>query len=261
MKKSIAESWNAAHYLRFGSERTRAAADLAARINLESPGTIVDLGCGSGNNTELLYRLWPEAQVTGIDNSPQMIAAAREAYPEREWLNHDISGWNPDAPVDLIYSNATLQWLPDHGRLLPGLFSHVAPGGALAFQIPSCIYPLVRHLIFELSREAQWDERMAAPRTRLTMEPVSFYYDVLVAEAAAIDLWETEYIHVLDSRAAVVDWISSTGLRPFLHALDSDSERDTFLAKLQQRVDEEYEVRTDGKVLFPFRRTFVIAYK
>jgi trans-aconitate 2-methyltransferase len=253
--------WNASQYLRYGSERTRAAADLVARINLDAPRNIADIGCGPGNSTSLLWERWPESNVLGMDNSPEMIDTARTAFPERQWSLCDASNWNPQHSFDLLYSNAALQWLPDHGPLLRRLFGHVTEGGALAFQIPSATYAVVRELIFDISRKTEWNERMTGPRSILTMEPPAFYYDTLIANASSIDLWETEYMHVLESKPAIVDWIASTGLRPFLDALDTDAERSTFTNELQQRVDDAYETRTDGKVLFPFRRTFVIAYR
>lgn len=145
--------------------------------------------------------------------------------------------------------------------MIPRLFGLVAPGGALAFQIPSGTYATVHVLIHEISHDSAWTDRMEAPRNALTMESPEFYYDSLVADAAHLDIWEAEYFHVMDSKQAIVDWIAGTGLRPFLAALDNDAERETFVAELQRRVSIAYESRPDGKVLFPFRRTFVIAYR
>ena len=254
-------NWNAEHYLKYGDERTRPAADLAAGIRIDRPAVIADLGCGPGNSTQILRDRWPQSEIIGIDNSPQMIEAAKRAYPDQKWLLADVSQWTSSGPVDLMYSNAALQWLPDHGVLMPRLFGMVAAGGALAFQIPSSTYATVRTLIHDISNRPAWSERMNAPRNALTMESPAFYYDALVKIATNLDLWETEYSHVLESAAAIVDWISSTGLRPFLAALDTDAERNEFTAELHQRVRDAYPVRADGKVLFPFRRTFVIVYR
>jgi trans-aconitate 2-methyltransferase len=222
---------------------------------------VTDIGCGPGNSTELLWLRWPDAHVVGIDNSLEMIAAATSAFPNRDWIHGDVRNWNPSSPSDLVYSNAALQWLPHHEELVRDLFNSVAKGGALAFQIPSASYPLVRQFIFDISRASNWDQRMIHPRTVLTMETPAFYYDVLAAEAVSLDIWETEYMHVMNSKSAIVDWIASTGLRMFLAALDNDAERQAFTIELQRRVDEAYDERSDGKVLFPFRRTFVIAYR
>jgi trans-aconitate 2-methyltransferase len=254
-------NWNAEHYLKYGDERTRPAPGLAARISIDAHTAIADLGCGPGNSTQILRDHWPQSEIIGIDNSRQMIAAANRTHPEQKWLIADVSHWSPSGPIDLIYSNAALQWLPDHGALLPRLFNMVTAGGALAFQIPSSTFATVRTLIHEISNDRQWSDRMDAPRNALTMESPAFYYDALVKSATSLDIWESEYSHVMESTASIVDWISSTGLRPFLAALDSDAERNEFTSELHQRVGDAYEVRADGRVLFPFRRTFVIAYR
>ncbi len=252
-------NWNPEHYLKYGQQRTRAAADLADRVPLQSPTTIVDLGCGPGNSTHILRSRWPDAEITGVDSSEEMLLQARQSSPDLTWIQADATSWTPDQPVDLVYSNAALQWIPRHAILIRHLLSYVASDGVLAFQIPSSTFAQIRTLIHEVSRFPAWDAVMQAPRSALTMESPSFYYDLLAADTRSLDIWETEYMHVLDSQDAVVDWMAGTGLRPFLAALNSDSERTTFLTELRHRVHDAYEQRTDGRVLFPFRRTFVIA--
>ncbi len=253
-------AWNANDYLRFGDERTRPAEDLASRIDVAGVSTAVDLGCGPGNSTQVIRRRWPCARVCGLDSSPSMIAAAGEAYPDQEWVLGDIAGWTSPEPLDLVFSNAALQWVPDHARLVRRLFDHVAPNGALAFQVPSADFAQVRALIHEIAAHAAWDHRMDAARSILTMEEPAVYYDALAPHARSIDMWETEYYHVLDAPAAIGDWISSTGLRPFLDALETDEDRGLFRSMLDVRIAETYERRGDGKVLYPFKRLFVIAY-
>ncbi len=254
--------WNAEHYLKYGDERTRPSVDLANRVALQQPQTIADLGCGPGNSTQSLRRRWPQAHILGVDNSPEMIQAARASFADQDWLLADIAHWTPDSPLDLVFSNAVLQWLPHHDALIPRLFAMVAPGGALAFQIPSATFARVRTLIHDLSYLPAWTQRMHAARSALTFASPAFYYDVLVsAGAAELDIWETEYNHVLDSKESIVDWIAGTGLRPFLSALESEHEKQTFINELRRQVANEYKLQVDGKVLFPFRRTFVIAYR
>lgn len=253
-------TWNPEHYLRFGGERTRPAVDLVSRIQVECPKTVVDLGCGPGNSTAVLRSRWPAARVVGVDDSHEMIAAARAEYPAEEWVLSSIEEWAPEHPFDVVYSNAAFQWVPDHGPLVERLFATVSNRGALAFQIPSVTYSRVQTLIREIARDGEWAARMAGPLAELTMESPAFYYDRLASSARSIDAWETEYLHVMESPAAIVEWISSTGLRPFLDALDGDRERQEFVGRLLARVRESYEVRSDGRVLFPFRRTFVVAY-
>jgi len=253
-------SWNPDHYLKFGDERTRPSLDLVSHIAVECPEVVIDLGCGPGNSTQVLTRRWPEARVLGLDSSEQMIEAARVKYPHQEWIVSTIEGWSPEQPVDVVFSNAALQWLPDHGPLVARLFGYVARGGALAFQIPSADFALVRALIHEVARAGAWAPRMRGPLHALTMEPVDFYYDRLASSARKVDMWETEYIHVMESATAIVEWMSSTGLRPFLDVLESQQESERFVAELTDRVVESYPPRSDGRVLFPFKRTFVIVY-
>lgn len=254
-------NWNASHYLKYDDERTRPASDLAARIQLDSPRTIVDLGCGPGNSTQVLRSRWPDAGIRGVDNSAAMIDFARKTYSDQQWVLADALEWSESDPLDLVYSNAALQWVADHQSLMPRLFSMVARGGALAFQIPSSTYAAVRTHIHDISFDPAWSDRMIVPRSSLTVEEPSFYYDTLAKHATKLDIWETEYHHTMESRAAIVDWIASTGLRPFLGALNDDSERRRFVDVLHERVANSYHVRVDGKVLFPFRRLFVIAYR
>jgi trans-aconitate 2-methyltransferase len=166
--------WNAGHYLKYGDERTRPAWDLAARIQLEAPQKIVDLGCGPGNSTQVLRSRWPDADITGIDSSSTMIENARRDWPDHNWLQADISGWTGNSPYDLVFSNAALQWIPNHHLLMPHLLSLVAQGGVLAFQIPSSVFAVVRTLIHEISCDPEWTDRMTGARSALTMEAPSF---------------------------------------------------------------------------------------
>lgn len=253
--------WEPNKYLRFGDERTRPAIELASRIGLDHPKTVIDLGCGPGNSTQVLRQRWPSARVCGLDSSPEMIAAARRSYPDQEWLIERIENWYASEPPDIVFSNAALHWVKRHVALMERLFGQVAPGGALAFQIPSGAFSPVRASIHEIATDDAWAARMGEARAALTMEAPHVYYDALANQARMVDVWETEYHHVMESASAIVEWISSTGLRPFLDALESDDDRQRFITRLTDRVTGAYALRRDGRVLFPFRRTFVIAYK
>jgi trans-aconitate 2-methyltransferase len=257
----VTSAWDAEHYLRFADERTRPAADLAGRVAIDAPARVIDLGCGPGNSTRVLAERWPGAALTGLDSSAEMIASARQTDVAAEWVLGDLGEWEAEVPYDVVFSNAALQWLPDHDVLVPRLFAQVAVGGALAFQLPADRYALVRRLIDEVADDAAWRERMTAPRTRLTIEPLERYYDALVGLASRLDLWMTEYQHVMAGAEAIVDWIASTGLRPYLDALADEAERERFRTLLLERVARGYERRADGRVLFGFRRQFVIAYR
>lgn len=256
-----AADWNAKSYMQFGDERTQPAIDLAAKILIAKPHKIMDIGCGPGNSTQVLRQRWPAATVSGLDSSPEMINAARRGYPGQEWILADAATWQPSAACDIIFSNAAFQWIPQHDLLLNRLFGHVASGGALAFQIPSHIYSLLHQFIIEIANENEWAHLMQGAKTVFTMESPSFYYDALVGNAVKLDIWETEYFHVMENTQAIISWIASTGLRPFLNALETENQRQRFIKMLRERVDKTYTSQSDGKVLFPFRRLFVVAYR
>lgn len=253
--------WNPSLYLKFANERTQPSLDLIARVALDSPRTIIDLGCGTGNSTAALRRRWPEAEVTGLDNSPQMIEAARREYPAGRWVLADIATWHAAAPYDLVFSNATLQWLRDHRGLFPRLLAQVADGGALAVQMPHSGKLAVRRLILDTADTPAWRDRMGAARGATAIEEAETYYDVLRPMARRVELWETEYLHVMAGPDAILEWIRATSLRPFLDALSGADERAAFEAELRERLRDAFPARVDGRVLFPFRRLFVVAYR
>jgi trans-aconitate 2-methyltransferase len=253
-------TWDADLYLRFANERTQPAIDLLARVALAAPARVIDLGCGPGNSTALLRGRWPAA-VTGLDSSPQMLAAARKSHPDGEWVLGDIAAWTADPPYDLVFSNATLQWLPDHATLYPRLLAQVAAGGALATQIPVFHAMPIQRALLGVAADPAWHDRLAPAARSLVAESPGFYYDALRPLASQVDLWETEYNHILASTDAIVEWISGTRLRPYLEALADDPERREFLARLRAAVAAIYTPQRDGKVLFPFRRLFLVAYR
>ena len=255
------QQWDAEVYLKFANERTQPSLDLIQRIKLEEPGRIIDLGCGPGNSTQALRRRWPQATVVGLDNSPQMIGRAIETYPDGSWEVGDARTWTAREPFDLVFSNAMLQWLPDHTRVCRHLFAQVGPAGALAVQIPYHYDSALHREIIDASKDPAWNDRMHSARTALTREPPALYYDTLQSVATHMDLWETTYHHVVAGPEAVIEWFRGTGLRPFLEALSSDAERERFEGMLLERYTASYPRRPNGKVLFPFRRLFFIAYR
>ncbi len=251
-------SWKPEQYLKFAAERTQPCRDLAARVAVQNPRRVIDLGCGPGNSTEVLAARWPQAELTGLDSSPAMIAKARGAHPDWRWLAGDIGEWtNREDCFDVVFSNAAMQWVPDHQSAFPGLLKHVAPGGALAVQMPA-----------NYEAEAHTLMRAVAskfPATRSVREwfihDTGFYYDSLAPLAARVELWSTEYIHVMESPEGIVEWYSGSGMRPFLDALPTDAEREAFTAEYLAVIREAYPARPDGRLLFPFRRLFIVAYR
>jgi trans-aconitate 2-methyltransferase len=253
--------WEAEQCLRFANERTQPAIDLLARVAVASPRRVADLGCGPGSSTVLLHQRWPHAEIVGVDSSVPMIAAAREVYPDWQWELADVAQWEPPAPCDLLFSNAALQWVPDHERLLPRLLEHVAPGGALAVQMPAHLDSPVHRAMLSISKDVAWGDRLEAATTALRVETPGAYYDWLQPLSRRIDLWITEYLHVLDGPSAILDWMRGTGLRPFLQALSDDAERKRFQELLLTEVAKGYPLQRNGTVLFPFRRLFLIAFR
>ncbi len=253
--------WNPALYRRFEDERTRPAAELLARVPLSAPASVVDLGCGPGNSTELLARRYPQARIVGMDSSAAMLASARERLPAVQFVQGDIATWVPEAPVDLLYANAALQWVPDHPQLLPRLFGLLAPGGVLAVQVPDNRQEPSHRLMREVARQGPWAHVLGdAERVRTELLGVAGIYDLLAPLAAEVDLWHTIYQHRMASAAAIVEWLRSTGLRPFVDGL-TPAWRSEFLAEYERRVDAAYPPRSDGQRLLPFPRLFFVARK
>jgi trans-aconitate 2-methyltransferase len=246
-------SWSPAQYLKFSEERTRPCRDLAAHVDLAAPGSIIDLGCGPGNSTEVLAERWPQAQLTGLDSSADMIAKARAAHPEWTWKAGDIAQWAAGGDhYDLAFSNAALQWVPDHAALFLRL---MARAGVLAVQVPGNWDSLAHRIMREVAKRYPLDGRVREWFTHDT----AFYYDVLAPHVSRLDLWATEYIHVMGSAEGIVEWYKGTGMRPFLEALKTDAQRARFTADYLAAIREAFPARGDGKVLFPFRRIFIVA--
>lgn len=256
--------WNPALYRRFEEERTRPAEELLARVPLGQAGPgihVVDLGCGPGNSTELLVRRFPEARVTGVDNSAAMLASARERLPGVTFEHGDIATWAPAAAPHLIYANAALQWVGGHDTLVPRLFRLLAPGGLLAIQMPDNRQEPSHRLMRAVAAETPWREAIGdADSVRTDLASIAGYYDMLAPHAAQVDVWHTVYQHVVPSARAIVDWLRSTGLRPFLDPL-TDALRESFLAEYERRISDAYPERADGSRLLGFPRMFIVAQR
>ena len=251
--------WNPTTYLAFADERSRPFADLTSRIGATAPRTVVDLGCGPGQLTAGLARRWPDAAVLGLDSSPEMIERARQhAGPGLDFEVADLRAWTPDEPVDVIVSNATLQWVPDHLDLLPRLVDALAPGGWLAIQVPGNFDAPSHRLLYRLAADPRFAEATAGLE-RAAAPDAATYLGTLAGLGLEVDAWETTYLHVLDGPDPVFRWISGTGARPVLQAL-SDDQRPVFEAEYKALLREAYPEQPHGTVL-PFRRTFAVAHK
>jgi len=255
----MAHAWDPDRYLTYSDERERPFIELVARIGATAPATVVDLGCGPGNFTARLGERWPDARITGIDSSEPMIAAATAQQAGVDFEVGDLRDWartTAPASVDVLVSNATLQWVPGHLDLLPSLAATVAPGGWLAFQVPGNFDEPSHVLRAELAAEQPY-----APYTRNLDAPASHdpevYLDVLAGAGLDVDAWETTYLHQLTGDDPVFAWISGTSLRPTAAALPAEL-WDEFAAELKRRLAAAYPVR-HGRVVLPFRRIFVVA--
>lgn len=254
-------SWDPNQYLKFADERTRPAVELLSRVPLDNPKRIVDLGCGPGNSTILLKKRWPKAEVSGLDFSGEMLLAAREKFPKLKWIEEDITSWKASRPLDLVFSNAALQWLPNHSALLPRLLAQVDVGGVLAIQMPANQYSAVHQILRDVAGDAAWKTELQGAARAIHVESPVFYYDLLCEETSRIDLWETEYQHIMKSAQAILEWMRGTAMRPYLAALKDDDRIMHFEQMALARIGEIYPRRPDGKVLFPFRRLFLVATK
>lgn len=251
-------TWDDAQYLKFGDQRTRAARDLLARVPLADAKVVIDLGCGPGNSTALLHERWPAARITGVDSSPQMLARARQDAPDLQWVCADAASFQPERPADLLFANALFHWVPDHPTLFPALIGRLAPGGALAVQMPHSFDEPSHRLMRET--HAQLFPDRPPPAGAAPVGDAAFYYDLLAPRVTALDVWRTTYEHVMADGGAIVEWVKGTGLRPFLDDLTAD-EGAAFLAAYRRAIDAAYPARSDGKRLFSFPRLFLVAIR
>lgn len=253
----MAHTWDPDRYLTYADERGRPFVELMARVGAEAPASVVDLGCGPGNLTSLLRERWPDADISGLDSSPEMIEQARSAEPSITFEVADLRGWAAAGdPVDVLISNATLQWVPDHLDLLPSLVGRVRPGGWLALQVPGNFEEPSHTIRRDLAAEAPYAEHTRDVAVPSSHDPV-VYLEALAGLGCTVDAWETTYLHVLTGPDPVFAWVSGTGARPTLQALPDDL-RPAFEDEFRRRLRAAYPER-DGRVVLPFRRVFAVA--
>ena len=253
--------WNPDLYMKFEDERMAAARDLLARVPLSSARLVHDLGCGPGNTAELLQRRFPDANVAGFDTSEAMLMRARERAPRARFVRQNIAHWTPEEPPDLVFANSALHFLPDHDRLFPRLLAALAPGGALAAQMPSPARESSHALMRMVAAEGPWSSRLVPiAKTQPLIGSFEDYYEWLSPLAARIDLWLTTYVHALDGVEGIADWFAGSTLQPFLERL-GDDDRCEFLAAYRKGLRQAYPARSDGKVLLAYPRLFIVAVR
>jgi len=261
---SPGRSWNPNQYQKFGGHRLRPALELLQRVPLEAPDLVYDLGCGDGKVTRIIAERWPAASMVGVDHSTQMLAKARETAGRIEWIESNIEDWQPGAPPDLIYSNATLHWLENHAGLFPRLAGYLKPGGCLAVQMPLSWGAPSHRLMRETLANGGPGGAPIGPHSlrdtvgRKWVEDPELYFDLLAGVVRNLDVWTTEYLQVLDGENAVLEWVKGTGLRPILNGLEA-GDLAIFLAEYTRRLREAYPRRPDGRTLYPFGRLFIVA--
>lgn len=252
--------WDSAVYLRFKAERTQPSIDLVKRIGLEQPRKLLDVGCGPGNSTQVLADAFPNAlRIIGIDSSPEMIEAAKDDHPDMEFRICDAS----DLPslgedgFDVVFSNACIQWVPDHPRLIRDMLALLRPGGMLAVQIPMNYQEPIHRIIGELIASDEWRTELASARVFHTLTQEA-YFDILAAEAGQFQVWQTTYLHRMPSHEAIMDWYKGTGLRPYLSLLSGERAQ-AFERAVREEVVKRYPKQRNGEIIFRFPRFFFTA--
>ncbi|KAJ3549128.1 hypothetical protein NM208_g647 [Fusarium decemcellulare] len=265
MASATKDTWSANQYSKFLNERTRPAVELLRRVPLAEPKRVIDLGCGPGNSTAVLADRYPNANLSGIDSSPDMIQKAKTTLPDVPFDVADLTTFKADGPVDLLFSNAVFQWLPGDSRIqiLSRLIEQLSAGGSLAFQVPFNLsepsHESMRETAF--TPNTPWVEtfKRTNPVRDEFPSPVELY-DGMKPLCSELDIWKTTYYHVLENHEAIVEWVKGTGLRPFIDPL-SDSVREEFLQSYLAKLRDAYPIQHDGKVLLPYPRLFVVATK
>lgn len=250
--------WSAGQYSKFLDQRTRPARDLLAAVPLETPRRVVDIGSGPGNSTGLLVARFPGANVTGLDSDPDMIAAARRALPECSFDLGQVEDWQPETPPDLIFANASLQWVDGHETLFPRLVGQLAPGGVLAVQMPDNLNEPTHIAMRKIADDPRWRDRLAnaAARRKPLIAPADLHA-LLRPHCGQVDIWRTVYHFDLAGVDAIVEWFKGSALPPYLAALDA-VEQDAFLAAYTDEIAPHYPAH-DGRVLLAFPRYFFVA--
>ena len=254
----MSNAWNPDLYLKFKRERTQPAIDLCKRVELVSPKKILDVGCGPGNSTAILRDRWPDAMVTGLNNSPEMINKAKLNYPDGQWVLANATEYS-EKGYDLIFSNAAIHWMPDHENLLSHLMSLLNENGILAVQVPSNRDAGINKAIYNATQHETFKEINF--QRDFVYKTVDFYYEILSKISNDFALWETNYIHVLDGHEDIVQWYKSTGLKGYLSTLPTEELKQEFEDVVLENCKQEYTLQSNGNVLFPFNRLFFIARK
>ena len=253
-------NWNPIQYEKFLKDRAQPAIDLANRLEEFAPNSILDLGCGPGNSTKVLKDKFLSAKIIGADNSDEMLEKARGLYPDIEFINLDMNGdlHEVNEKFDIVFSNACIQWLPNHKKLLPKLMTLLNPNGILTIQIPMQREHPVHVIINELVNTEKWSDKLVERKYNNLTTPE--YYDVLSDISSDFEIWETTYCHRMPSCESIIEWYKGTGLRPYLEQL-SEADADDFTSDVYNELKHRYKTQKNGEILFRFPRLFFMVRK
>ncbi len=253
--------WNPDQYLQFKNERTQPSIDLVARIQMADPQTIIDIGCGPGNSTQILLKKWPHADILGIDISEAMIQRARQDYPNQRWFVADAADLAIGQTFDIVFSNAAIHWIPNHDILLRRLFQIVNENGILAVQVPANQESPLFKSMLRVSRSAKWSAFTKGREGSITYHDADYYYGQLALYTKEIVMWETIYYHIMKSHEDLIDWYKGTAMKPFFDSLPNDESRQEFSREVLIECQTAYPLQRDGRILYPFKRLFFTARK
>ena len=254
-------NWNPDKYLTFKNERTQPAIDLAGRIELTNPKNIIDIGCGPGNSTQILVNKYPNCTVVGLDSSKTMIEKAKTDFPNQTWVHGKIEDINDDKKYSLVFSNAVLQWIDNHETIIPKLWNLVDEKGAFAAQIPNFTKMPINEAINHVLKRAKWNNCIKDVIWNKPYHGLDFYYELLNKYTENIILWETHYYHIMQSMQKIIDFVHSTRLQPYLEQLTDENKKQEFETEILEECKTYYKEQSNGNVLFPFQRMFMIAYR
>jgi trans-aconitate 2-methyltransferase len=252
--------WDPVQYGRYDNERNRPFFDLLSQVGARSPASVVDLGCGPGELTVALADRWPSATVLGLDSSPEMIERSVAYSGDRVSFGLGPAQDFSATGVDVLISNALLQWVPSHSELLTRWAAELNSGGWLAFAVPDNFGAPSHTLMRELAQSSRWAASLAGVlRHADAVSSVEHYLSLLTSAGLSVNAWQTRYLHVLAGDDPVLEWVRGTGLRPVLATLSPD-EAAEFEGEYRSLLREAYPRQPFGTV-FPFLRTFVVARK
>jgi len=255
------EDWNPSKYLAFKNERTQPSIDLVEKIDLKDPKNIIDIGCGPGNSTQILVNKYPNSVIVGLDSSKTMIEKAQNDYPNQTWIYEKAEYLTGDTKYSLVFSNAALQWIDNHETLIPSLWNLVEENGAFAAQIPCFQKMPINTALNIIAKKNKWNDSIKTRTWDNEINDLKYYYELLSKHTEKIILWETHYFHIMPSMQGIIDFVRSTALRSYLGQLNTDDERQIFEEEIIEECYKHYTVQSNGNVLFPFIRMFMIAYK